>query len=426
MFANLISGAIEQRNTDLLNNPAVWTPQYGGGVESNTGIKVDEQAALSSTAVWCAVRNLSEMAAMLPLHLYERISTEPPEKRRAEDHPLYWVLRQDPNPLQTSFKFREMMQAQLLIRGSAYAEIVYSNGGDVLELWPLHAHRMEVFSERGDIFYRLRNTDGTTIVFPRWKIFHISGFALDGMIGLVPHEIMPDAIGTGLALERYHAEFFGNDASPGGVLEHPLSMSEKAEKRFREGWQASHGEWGKKHRVALLEDGMTWKQTGVSPEDAQALEGRKFQIDEVCRIFNIAPHRLFELSRSTNNNIEEQGIEFRTYTAMPWLSRWEQQIGKDLLSDEERKRFYAEFMTQALERGNMQTRKDFYTAMMNWGAMSPNEVRSRENMNPRSDGLGDEYLRPVNMVVAGQEPEPEPKPQTIGGGDGDDKDSNTA
>jgi hypothetical protein len=207
------------------------------------------------------------------------------------------------------------------------------------------------------------------------------------------------SIGVGLALEEYGARFFGNGARPGGVLKHPGILSEDALRRLQASWSADNEGLSNSHRMKILEEGLSYEAIGIPPEEAQFLESKKFQVNEIARWFRIPPHMLADLERATFSNIEEQGLEFVIYTLGPWLTRHEQAIERDLLTEAERQTLFVEYLVNGLLRGNITSRFQAYQQALQSGWMNANEVRGLENMNPY-DG-GDTYLQPLNMAPAG-------------------------
>ena len=384
---------------------------------TSAGVDVTPEGSISSTAVLAAIRRISQGVAMLPLPVYSRNGDN---KERAPNHPLYEVLHNAPNPEITSFEFREMMQASLLVRGNAYAEIVRNSFGQVTELWPMRSDKVRVERINGELVYFVE-VNGKEFALPGANVFHLKGFSLYGLVGLCLLDTCKDSIGLSLAQEKFYANFFQNDATPGGFLTHPGSLSADAQKNLVASVESRHQGLGKKHRVMVLEEGMKFEHAGLSPEDALLITGRTFQIQEVARLFDIPPHLIGELSHATFTNIEHQSLEYVKFTLGPWLVRWEQKIAQQLLQPLDRKQYFAEFLVEGLLRGDAKARGEFYATLFNIGALSPNEIRSLENMNPVPDGDG-HYVQ-LNMVEVGKEPMPtaNPKPQDIPDNNTDDQ-----
>ena len=369
---------------------------------TTAGQTVTERTAMQMTAVYACVRVLSEAVAGLPLNLYKTTDTG---SEKATDHPLYTLLHDAPNPEMTSFVFRETLMTHLLLWGNAYAQIIRNGRREVVALYPLMPSKMSV--DRGDngcIEYTYQATtdeakrkENKTIKLKPSEVLHIPGLGFDGLVGYSPIAMAKNAIGMSLACEEYGATFFANGASPGGVLEHPGTI--KDPERVRESWTNAFGGSRNANKVAVLEEGMKYSPITLAPEQAQFLETRKFQIDEIARIFRVPPHMIGDLERSTFSNIEQQSLEFVKYTLDPWVSRWEQTLVKALLSDDERGAYFIKFNVDGLLRGDYESRMKGYSVGIQNGFMSPNDVRELENLNliPEEEG-GNYYMVNGNMV----------------------------
>ncbi len=376
---------------------------FGG---SSSGKRVNERSAMQMTAVYSCVRILAEAVAGLPLHLYRY--KEDGGKEKAIDHPLYLLLHDEPNPEMSSFVFRETLMTHLLLWGNAYAQIIRNGKGEVIALYPLMPDRMTVDRDRdGKLYYEYTvSTDdaptvkGTVVRLKPSDVLHIPGLGFDGLVGYSPIAMAKNAIGMAIACEEYGAKFFANGAAPGGVLEHPGTI--KDPQRVRESWQSTFGGSGNANKIAVLEEGMKYTPIGISPEQAQFLETRKFQINEIARIFRVPPHMVGDLEKSSFSNIEQQSLEFVKYTLEPWLVRWEQSIQRILLSPEEKKSYFAKFNVEGLLRGDYASRMTGYATARQNGWMSANDIRELENMDriPAEEG-GDLYLINGNMLPLG-------------------------
>ena len=377
---------------------------YFGGTTS--GKAVTERSAMQMTAVYSCVRILAEAVAGLPLHLYRY--KEDGGKEKALDHPLYLLLHDEPNPEMSSFVFRETLMTHLLLWGNAYAQIIRNGKGEVIALYPLMPNRMVVDRDiHGQLYYQYtRSTEeaptmkGVTVNLPPSDVLHIPGLGFDGLVGYSPIAMAKNAIGMAIACEEYGAKFFANGAAPGGVLEHPGTI--KDPQRVRESWQSTFGGSGNSNKIAVLEEGMKYTPIGISPEQAQFLETRKFQINEIARIFRVPPHMVGDLEKSSFSNIEQQSLEFVKYTLEPWLVRWEQSIQRTLFSPEEKKQYFAKFNVEGLLRGDYASRMSGYATARQNGWMSANAIRELENMDriPAEEG-GDLYLINGNMLPLG-------------------------
>lgn len=391
---------------------------FGG---TTSGRPVTERSAMQMTAVYSCVRILAEAIAGLPLHVYRQSSDG--AKVKALDHPLYRLLHDEPNPEMTSFVFRETLMTHLLLWGNAFAQVIRNGRDEIIGLYPLMPNRMTVGrDEAGRLYYEYQRmwNEPTgrfeTVTLAARDVLHIPGLGFDGLVGYSPIAMAKNAIGLAQATEDYGASFFANGAAPGGVLEHPGTIKDPA--RVRESWQATFGGARNGNKIAVLEEGMKYTPISVSPEQAQFLETRKFQINEIARIFRIPPHMIGDLEKSSFSNIEQQSLEFVKYTLDPWVIRWEQAITKTLLSSREKPGVYVKFNLEGLLRGDYESRMNGYAVARQNGWMSANDIRELENLDRISpEAGGDLYLVNGNMLplsLAGayaQTTESEPKPE---------------
>ena len=371
-----------------------FRPIFGG---STAGKVVTERSAMQMTAVYACVRILAESIAGLPLHVYKYNSKG--GKERAVEHPLFFLLHDEPNPEMTSFVFRETLMTHLLLWGNAYAQVIRNGRGDVTSIYPLMPNRMRVDrDENGRLYYEYtrygdeagKQTCETFKLSPA-DVLHIPGLGFDGLIGYSPIAMAKNAIGMSMACEEFGAKFFANGAAPGGVLEHPGILKDPA--RVRESWNATFGGSSNSNKVAVLEEGMKYTPISVSPNEAQFLETRKFQINEIARIFRIPPHMIGDLEKSSFSNIEQQSLEFVKYTLEPWVTRWEQSLARSLLSMNERSRYLIKFNLDGLLRGDYESRMNGYATARQNGWMSANDIRELENMDRISaEEGGDLYI----------------------------------
>jgi len=365
-----------------------------GGTAS--GKNVNERTAMTVTAVYACVRILAEAIAGLPLHVYKY----KPDggKERVPGHPLFRLLHDAPNPEMTSFVFRETLMAHLLLWGNAYAQIIRDGRGQVLALYPLLPGRMRVDRDAaGRIVYEYMKDAGPPVPLRREDVLHIPGLGFDGLVGYSPIAMAKNAVGLALATEEYGATFFANGANPGGVLEHPGVV--KNPEQLRESWHSQYGGSGKAHRIAVLEEGLKFHAIGIPPETAQFLQTRKFQINEIARIFRIPPHLIGDLEKATFSNIEHQSLEFVKYTLDPWVVRWEQALMQALLLPGEKQELFIKFNLEGLLRGDTKSRNESYATGRQNGWLSANDIRELEDMNriPADEG-GDAYLVNGNMI----------------------------
>lgn len=360
---------------------------------TTSGKPVNERTAMQTTAVYACVRILAEAIASLPLHVYEY--QDDGGKKLVHDHPLYYLLHDEPNPEMTSFVFRETLMSHLLIWGNAYAQIIRDGAGRVLGLYPLLPDKMEVQrDDRGNIYYVYSRNSDENPMFKEYgniklkaeDVLHIPGLGFDGLIGYSPIAMAKNAVGMTLACEEYGASFFANGANPGGVLEHPGVLKDPS--KVRESWNSVYRGVNNAHKIAVLEEGMKYQQIGIPPEEAQFLETRKFQINEIARLYRIPPHMVGDLDKSSFSNIEQQSLEFVKYTLDPWVIRWEQSLQRSLLLLGEKGKYFIKLNVDGLLRGDYQSRMNGYAVGRQNGWFSANDIREMENMNPIPDEEG--------------------------------------
>lgn len=399
----LINKLFKSRDHPKIDNRTVGSSYsfYMGG--SSAGKNVNERSAMQMTAVYSCVRILAEAVAGLPLHLYRY--KEDGGKERAIDNNLYHLLHDEPNKEMSSFIFRETLMTHLLLWGNAYAQIIRNGKGEVVALYPLMPNKMQVDRDNnGELYYiytrspdEAKTMEGVTVYLRPRDVLHIPGLGFDGLVGYSPIAMAKNAIGLAIATEEYGAKFFANGAAPSGVLEHPGTIKDPS--RLRENWNSTFGGSANSGKVAVLEEGMKYTPISISPEQAQFLETRKFQIDEIARIFRVPPHMVGDLEKSSFSNIEQQSLEFVKYTLDPWVIRWEQSLSRSLLNEDEKRKYFFKFNLEGLLRGDYESRMSGYATARQNGWMSANDIRELENLDkiPAEDG-GDLYLINGNML----------------------------
>ena len=362
-----------------------------GGPPTSSGVTVNETTALNLSAVWAAVNIISGTIASLPLILYKRLPNG--GKERFTEHPVYKLLHDEPNPETTDFDFRRTLLAHILLWGNGYAEIQRDDAGRAVALWPVTPDRVDPYRD-GSRALRYRVTNGTQqVTLSADEMFHVHGLGWDGVKGYSVIAKARESLGLLSATEKFGSSFFGEGTRPTGALRHPAKLSKDAQDRLVASVEARH------RKLLVLEEGLEFQTMGVPPDDAQFLETRQFQTAEVARWFGIPPHKLRDLTRSTNNNIEHQGIEWVT-DLMLWYIPWEKECNRKLIRPLERKQQFVEHLVEGLLRGDTASRYAAYAVARNWGWMSADDVRVRENLNPLPDGAGKIYLVPTNMAPA--------------------------
>ena len=390
---SIFSGLFRSRDKPKNRVGGGWNFLFGG---TTSGKAVNERTAMQTSAVYACVRILAESVAGLPLHVYERTANG--SKSTKPSHPLYRLLHDEPNREMTSFVFRETLMSHLLLWGNAYAQIIRDGRGFPITLYPLLPDRMAVDrNESGELVYTYQSDKGQ-VKLRRENILHIPGLGFDGLIGYSPIAMAKNAVGLALATEDYGATFFANGANPGGVLEHPGVIKPEQADRLRESWQSQFG-GANAHKVAVLEEGLKFHQMSIPPEQAQFLETRKFQINEIARIFRVPPHMVGDLEKSSFSNIEQQSLEFVKYTLDPWVVRWEQSLQQALILPSEKATIFIKFNLDGLLRGDYQSRMQGYSTGIQNGFMSVNDVRGLEDMNLlTAEEGGDLHFVNGNMV----------------------------
>lgn len=395
----MIFDLLFQKGESRITNSRDLADYLGAGFASASGVSVTPESAMRYAAFFSCVRVLAESVGQLPLHLYRQSGDS---RVKAKEHRLYGILHDAPNDYQTSQEFWEMCVAHLAMRGNFYA---FKNmvRGEVRELLPLNPDSIQPkLREDYSLWYEVAFANGTRDVLSADQVFHVKLLTLDGFTGLSPLAYAREAIGLGIATQQHGSRLFSNGAKPGGVLSTDQVLGDEAYKRIKESWDAAHQGAENAHKVAILEAGLSWTQVGMSAEDSQFLETRKHQRSEVAGLMRVPLHKIGDLEHATFSNIEHQGLEFVTDALMPYLTRIEQRVKVSLLSPSERATHFAKFNVNGLLRGDMKARAEYYTKQIQNGALSPNEIRELEDMNPREGG--DIYLTPLNMAINGRNP----------------------
>lgn len=375
-----------------------------GGFGTSSGNIVTNESAMSIVAVNACIRVISQALAVAPVLIHKGEREGVSELDRS--HFLFDVLYYRPNRWQTPVEFKQMMTAYALLYGAAYAQIVSTPGKGVSELVPIHPDRVTPFWFKSDdgkydnIAYRVRLKEDREVIMLYNEIFRISGLSLDPIRPMNPIQIHRESMGLALAQEEHGSRVFSNGAQLGGVLTHPGKLSEAAHKNILDQIKVKYQGTSNAHKTMVLEEGMTFEKVAMTNEDAQYLQSRKFQKTEIATIFGVQAHKINDLEKATFSNIEHLGIEFHQETMLPWFTRWEQAITRDLMGGQ--KTHFAAFNVDHLLRGDRKTRYEAHKIAREGGWMSANDIRNAENMNPiPKEAGGDEYIRPLNMAAAG-------------------------
>ena len=367
------------------------------GSQSLSGEIVNEATALTYSAVFNAITLISGTVATLPLHLMRK---EGKNRLIADEKKLYRVMHDQWNPLMTAENGRQGTTAHCLSGGNLYAEIVRNGFGEIVELWPIPPNRVTPKLEGGELLYEIIVDGEPNVTLGRDKILHIPGLGFDGFVGYSVIAMARKSIGLGMALETFGSLYFGQGTHPGVIVSHEGKLSQTAHDNLQKSLTKSYSGLGKSHRLLLLEESMKLEKIGIPPNDSQFLESRVFQISEVARWFNLNLHKLKELDRATNSNIESEQISFTTDCILPWLVRFEQNYNMQLLSkrEKEQEKLYFKHNVAGLLRGDSKARGEFYKILVGYGIFTPNECRELEDKNPHSDPLADELWMMGNMV----------------------------
>jgi HK97 family phage portal protein len=390
--------------TDIRNlgitNPKAWDKSLWNlyGSQSLSGEVVNETTALTYSAVFNAVSLISGTIGALPLHLMQRKGDK---KAIVDNRKLYTIMHDSPNPYMTAMAFREALMAHVLTWGNGYAEIIRDGYGDVAQLWPMTPNRVVPKMKDGSLVYEIRVEPGQTVILPREKVMHIPGLGFDGFMGYSVIAMARKSIGLGMAMETFGATFFGQGTNPSAIVSHPGKLTEQGHANLQSSLIAAASGLGKFHKLLLMEEGMTMQKYGIPPNDCQFLESRQFQIPEIARWFNLPPHKLKDLTKSSFSNIESEQTSFYVDTILPWLVRLEQNYQMQLLTASDKSlsgygRLYFKHSAEGILRGDTAARTALYTGMFNVGALSPNDIRALEDLDPIPGG--NDHFVPLNMV----------------------------
>jgi HK97 family phage portal protein len=386
-------GSIENPSVPL--NPANFADF---GSPSKSGVYVDEETALTFSAVYACVRIRSEILASFPLNLYKRTGLS---KELAIDHPIYPIIHREPCEMYTSFDWRQLMEASVMLWGNGYSKIVRDRRYNPVWLDFIHPSLVkpyQIIRQDGTkgLMYEIKRSDGRKEKIEAVDMIHCKGPSFDGISGKSPIELARESIGLGLANEQFGAEFFANGAAFSGTLNTANKLTPEQANRLREQWNERNTGSGNRWRTPVLESGLEFKAIGIPPEQAQWIASRKFQLEEVARWYGIPLHMLANLDRSSFSNIEHQGIEFVTVTMGPRCVSWEQELDRKLLREVEKNDYFTRFNMDSLLRGDSTARAAFLTQLVGFGIYTRNEARAYEDKNPL-EGL-DEPLTPANLM----------------------------
>lgn len=382
------------------------------GVRSAAGVNVTPAESLSVATVQACVSLIARSLASVPLVLYRR--TADGGREPAEDHPLFPILHDLSNPLQTAFDVRQQLFVSVLLYGNGYAEIEWGEDGYPRALWPLAPDDVTLYQNPDrSLLYRVQEGTGVRWL-PSWRVHHVRGLATAGLLGMSPLRAA-NAVGLAMATEEFGARFFSQGARPGYILSHPGQLSDKAFQRLQNSWNDSAAS---SHKTKIVEEGIKVEKTGVAPDEAQFLETRAFQVAEICRIFNVSPGLVGAAETQTYASAEQDMIRFRELTLGPWAKNHRSAIERDMLLPGERGQFFVQYKLAALQATDLKTRYEAHQIALLTGFETQNEVRAMEDLNPVEGG--DLLWRPLNMGVTGA-PEPDASGDMSGDNDADEE-----
>lgn len=400
-----ITKALEYHaSTGKFFNDKYW-PGESGVINTYAGIEITPETAMKLSAAYACTRLIAESVAVCPIILYESGRTRD-TRVRAYSHSLYRVLHDAPNSEQTPIEFKDLMTQNVLMRGNAYAFIDIDRQGNILQLVPLNpdlvACEQILLGEypnglpRLGARYRLKRRDGRDILLTDYEVFHLRGMTLDGVHGVSVLEHAAQAIGVGLAAEKYTGRFFKQGITFRGVIEVPAGYDEDAAKVLREDFASQTEGSDNFHRTPILEEGAQFKPISMSAKDAEIASLRELTVVDIARFFRVPPHLIGEVTKQSSwgTGIEQMSMAFLQHTMLPWFVRWEQTCQRDVISQPNR--YYVEFLLEQFQRADLRTRYAAYAAGRQWGFLSVNDIRAKENMEPVPGG--DTYLTPLNMT----------------------------
>jgi HK97 family phage portal protein len=381
----------------LIVSPAQLEEALRSGNLSSTGQAVTPETAMRVATVYACVRILSGAIATTPLHVKERVDEN--IRRDRSDHNIAQLLRRKPNRWQKPHQFKRMLQAHVLLRGNAFA-LKVRGVGRIQELIPLHPDRVIVRQlDDWSLEYEWTRRDGTKVRFAQEDILHFYGLTLDGFTGVTPLTYARESIGLSLAMDGHVGKVMKKGARASGVLRTDKQLSDKAFQHLKESLDDFRSDGDKEGEVMLLEEGLDYKQISMSPADLQWIESRKLSRSEIAMFFGVPPSMIGDNSGSDSNwgtGLEQKSIGFRVYSLEDHYTMWEEGIDCDLLASEPK--LYSKFNRAAQVQGDLKTRTAAYASALQWGWMSPDDVRRLEDMNPRPDGEGGQFYPPPNTA----------------------------
>lgn len=382
-----------------------------GGAISPAGALVTEETLRGIAAFYACAKVIYEDFAAVPRDVHEKRNGR---RFDASDHPVAWLIQNEPNPLMTAYDFWAAICYHEIVVGNGFAWIEFDRAGRIKAFWLLRPDRVRVEIRDRKKHYWVRTEKGQEEPFDDSEMLHFHGLSYDGCVGYSVIDDMLGVAGIALSQQRFVETFYANGAHPSGVLTHPKSMGDTAWEKWKKRLKERQVGARNANTALILEEGMQWQQVGVDPDKAQQVESREFQVLEFCRYFRMPPHKVQHMKEATFSNIEHQGIEYANGMS-PRAVRFEQEINRKGFSETQRGRFYMKHNLRALSRGDMKARYESYSIGRQWGWLSPNAILALEDLPPLPGAIGDSVLSPLNMLMLAPDAQipvqnPTPKP----------------
>lgn len=396
-----IPESVEARSSiENPNTPLTWASfaELLAGPPSGSGEPVNVRTALRVSTVWACVEIVSNSVARLPLITYRR-KGDADDRERAKDHPLYRTLRLRPNQEMSAFSMVKTLVMNRMLSGAGYAEIVRRPDGITTELVPIETGRVTKFRAGGELRFQVAGINGAPAeMLLQRDIIHVPGLSFNGVDGLSVIACARETIGAALASDKFQGTMMRNGLRPAGVLKHPKTLTAPALARLRETFQATYGGSANAGKALILEEGMEWAAGVMTMDEAQFIETGQFRCEDICRWFGVAPHKVQNLLRSTNNNIEQQSLDFLSDTVEPVITPIEQEFNFKLFGPDEADEYFCEFMRQKLIQMDANARGQLYARLLACGAICPDDICRWENLNALPDDRGKSHWIPMNLI----------------------------
>lgn len=372
-----------------------WFLDLFSSGNTSTGITVSEELSLGVTAVYACVNILGNTVGKLPFQAFEKTKSG---RQRLQNHNVARLIETRPNPFQTPFVFKKMLETHRNLWGNAYANIEFDRYGFPVAIWPLNPKNTEPYfdPDKKELWYVTRLPNGETRKLHHEEVIHLPGMVIEGFKGLSPIRVARESIALGLSTKEFVGRFYKNGTSTRGILKVPQPLKQPSKDKLREEWEKANSGLDNFQRVAVLDAGMEYQSISMPLADAQFIETLKDNLDDIARIFNVPPHMIGNLERATFNNIEHMGLEYLQNTMEPILVLWEEEFAYKLFLMEESKKCYLKFNVNSLLRGDSKSRAEYYRTMSNIGAYNINQIRALEDMDEIEHG--DKHYMMINMA----------------------------